>query len=59
MTGEREQERRRLARRLEEGPGQSLSLLLAQASAYQAALPPEAAQARQALHTLIGMTQGG
>ncbi len=56
MRSEREHERRRLARLLKGGPEQSLNLLLAQASAYHTALPPAAAQARQALHTLVTMT---
>lgn len=45
----REEERRRLARLLDEGLGQSLNLLLAQANAYGAAQNPQAAR------TLAGM----
>ena len=51
----REEERRHLARLLEEELGQSLNLLLAQANAYHAALSPSAVQARQALGTLTAM----
>jgi signal transduction histidine kinase/DNA-binding CsgD family transcriptional regulator len=51
----REEERRRLARLLEEGLGQSLNLLLAQANAYHAALAPPSTQTRQAIHTLTTM----
>jgi signal transduction histidine kinase/DNA-binding CsgD family transcriptional regulator len=45
----REEERRRLARLLDEGLGQAINLLLAQANAYSAA------QNRQAARTLSGM----
>jgi signal transduction histidine kinase/DNA-binding CsgD family transcriptional regulator len=48
-TLDREKERRRLARWLDEGLSQSLNLLLAQANAYGAA------QTRQAARTLAGM----
>jgi signal transduction histidine kinase len=51
----REEERRRLARLLEERLGQSLNLLLAQANAYHAALSSSTMQARKATHTLAGM----
>ncbi len=50
----REKERRRLARLLETRLGQSLNLLLEQANAYQAALPP-AARARPAIRALAAM----
>ncbi len=49
-----EKERRRLARLLETRLGQSLNLLLEQANAYQAALPP-AARARPAIRALAAM----
>ena len=52
----REQERQRTARLLDKRLGGSLNLLLAQANAYHAALPPSAVQARKAIQTLIGMT---
>ena len=55
FTGIREQERRRLARLLEKRLGQPLNLLLEQANAYHAALPPAAAQARPAVRTLAAM----
>jgi signal transduction histidine kinase/DNA-binding CsgD family transcriptional regulator len=51
----REEERRRLARLLEERLAQPLNLLLAQANAYHAALSPSDAQARQATRTLATM----
>jgi signal transduction histidine kinase/DNA-binding CsgD family transcriptional regulator len=51
----REEERRRLARLLEERLGSALSLLLAQANAYQAALSSSAVQTRQTTQTLAAM----
>ena len=51
----REEERRRLARLLEKRLGRPLNLLLEQANAYHAALPPAAAQARPAVRTLAAM----
>ncbi|MEE8389925.1 MAG: histidine kinase [Anaerolineae bacterium] len=53
----REEERRRLARLLEQELGQSLNLLLAQASAYHAALPPSVAQTIRTLTTMAGQAQ--
>jgi two-component system NarL family sensor kinase len=53
-TAIREDERRRLARSLEDGLGQRLSLLVAQARTYQVALSSPA-QARQATRTLATM----
>ena len=51
----REDERRRMARLLDERLGQSLNLLLSQANVYQAALSSAAAPARQATRTLAAM----
>jgi len=48
----REEERRRLARLLEQRLGQSLNVLLAQANAYHAALSRSPGHARQATRTL-------
>jgi signal transduction histidine kinase len=48
----REAEQRRLARLLEDGLDRSLSLLLAQAHAWSAALAPSSARAAEAAHPL-------
>ena len=53
----REDERRHLARSLDERLGQRLNLLVAQAGAYQVALSSPA-QARQAMRTLTSVAVG-